>query len=81
MLSPAPLRRFLWVVLSGCVINAIYTYFKHESPTAGALAGASIGAMLFSLERFVLRHNAGAFFNRLQFLPYLGGAVAGVVGI
>ena len=35
------------------------------------MVGGSIGAALFSLERFVLRRNAGGLFGRLPFLPYL----------
>jgi adenylate cyclase len=35
------------------------------------VVGGSIGAALFSLERFVLRRNAGGLFHRLPFLPYL----------
>ena len=35
------------------------------------MVGGSIGAALFSLERFVLRRNAGGVFGRLPFLPYL----------
>ena len=35
------------------------------------MVGGSIGVALFSLERFVLRCNAGGLFRRLPFLPYL----------
>jgi len=35
------------------------------------MVGGSIGAALFSLERFVLRRNTGGLFGRLPFLPYL----------
>ena len=71
MLSPAPLRRFLWIVLFGGLIAALYADAQHGAPVIGAIVGASIGATLFSLERFVLRRNAGALFRRLPFLPYL----------
>jgi adenylate cyclase len=50
----------------------------------GALGGRAIGAILSSLEIFVLRRNVGAFFRRLPFLPYLGLRVSlygGVVAL
>jgi len=65
------LRRFLWLVFSGCLIGALYAYVGNGAPAVGALIGGSIGAALFLLERFVLRRNAGALFGRLPFLPYL----------
>ena len=40
-------------------------------PGAGAIVAGSTGATLFSLDRFVLRRNAGGLFPRLPFLPYL----------
>jgi hypothetical protein len=40
----------------------------------------SIGAALFSLERFVLRHNAGGLFRCLPFLPYLALRSAALIG-
>ena len=71
MLHPAPLRRFLWIVLAGVLIGALYGDLHHGAPGAGAIVGGSIGAALFSLDRFVLRRNAGWLFPRLPFLPYL----------
>jgi hypothetical protein len=71
MLHPAPLRRFIWIVIAGVLIGGLYGDVHHGAPGVGAMVGGSIGAALFSLERFVLRRNAGGLFGRLPFLPYL----------
>ena len=71
MLHPAPLRRFIWIVIAGVLIGALYGDVHHGAPGVGAMVGGSIGAALFSLERFVLRRNADGLFGRLPFLPYL----------
>src|SRR5580692_6066947 len=71
MLHPAPLRRFIWIVIAGVFIGGLYGDVHHGAPGVGAMVGGSIGAALFSLERFVLRRNAGGLFGRLPFLPYL----------
>src|SRR5580693_8583921 len=71
MLHPDPLRRFIWIVIAGVLIGALYGDVHHGAPGVGAMVGGSIGAALFSLERFVLRRNAGGLFGRLPFLPYL----------
>jgi adenylate cyclase len=77
MLTPAPLRRLLvrrlvWIVASGSLTGQVYANVEYGAPVVGAVAGGAMGAALFSLERFVLRRNSGAFFLRLPFLPYLG---------
>ncbi len=71
MLHPAPLRRFISIVIAGVLIGALYGDVHHGAPGIGATVGGSIGAALFALERFVLRRNAGGFLGRLPFLPYL----------
>jgi adenylate cyclase len=71
MLHPSPLRRFLWIVVFGVLIGALYSDVQHGTAPIGALAGGSMGAAVFALERFVLRRNAGGLFGRLPFLPYL----------
>ena len=71
MRHPSPLRRFLWIVTSGIVIGALYGGVQRGAPGVGALVGGSTGAAIFSLERFVLRRNAGGLFRRLPFLAYL----------
>ena len=71
MLPHAPLRRVLFVTLSGVLLVGLLTYVEHGVFVVGALAGGLIGATLISLETFVLRRNAGAFLLRLPFLPYL----------
>jgi membrane associated rhomboid family serine protease len=53
MLHPAPLRRFIWVVIAGSLIGGLYGNVEHAAPVVGALVGGSIGAVLFALERFV----------------------------
>jgi adenylate cyclase len=72
MLHPAPIRRFIWIVIAGSLIGALYGKVEYAAPVIGALVGGSIGTALFLLERFVLRRNAGGFLRRLPFLPYLG---------
>src|SRR5271165_148394 len=82
MIPHAPLRRVLFVTISGCLLGGLLTYVEHGVFVIGAFAGGSIGATLTSIEIFVLRRNAGAFFPRLPFLAYLGLRVllyAGVV--
>ncbi len=82
MIPHAPLRRILFVTISGCLLGGLLLYFEHGMFVVGAFMGGSIGAALISLEIFVLRRNAGAFFPRLPFLAYLGLRVllyAGVV--
>ena len=71
MLHPAPLRRFVWIVLVAALIGVLYGDLHHGAPGVGAIVAGSIGAALFSLDRFVLRRNAGWLFPRLPFLPYL----------
>jgi adenylate cyclase len=72
MPHPSPLRRFIWIVVVGALIGAFYSAVQHGTAPIGALAGGSMGAAVFGLERFVLRRNAGGLFGRLPFLPYLG---------
>ena len=81
MLPHAPLRRVFFVTLSGILLVGWLTYAEHGVFVAGALMGGSIGATLTSLEIFVLRRNAGAFFRRLPFLPYLGLRVLLYAGV
>jgi adenylate cyclase len=82
MIPHTPLRRIFLVTISGVLLVALLTYVEHGAFVVGALIGGSIGATLTSIEIFVLRRNAGAFFPRLPFLAYLGLRVllyAGVV--
>src|SRR5271165_6767262 len=67
MLHPAPLRRFLWIVIAAFLIGGLYADLQYGTPGTGAMVGGSMDAALFSLDRFVLRRNAGG----LPFLPYL----------
>ena len=71
MPNPFPLRRFIWIVFVSVLIGALYSDLRYGLPGAGAIIGGSMGAALFSLDRFVLRRNAGGLFPRLPFLPYL----------
>jgi adenylate cyclase len=71
MLNPAPLRRFLWIVVAAILIGGLYADLHHGTPGTGAVVGGSMGGALFSLERFVLRRNAGGLLYRVPFLPYL----------
>ena len=81
MLPHAPLRRVFLVTISGALLVGLLLYFEHGMFVVGALVGGSIGAALTSLEIFVLRRNAGAFFRRLPFLPYLGLRVLLYAGV
>jgi len=71
MLHPFPLRRFIWIVFVAALIGVLYGDLHHGAPVVGAIVAGSLGAALFSLDRFVLRRNAGWLFPRLPFLPYL----------
>ena len=71
MPHPFPLRRFIWIVCVSVLIGALYGDLRYGAPGAGAIVAGSMGAALFSLDRFVLRRNAGRLFPRLPFLPYL----------
>ena len=82
MIPHAPLRRVFFVTISSALLGGLLFYFEHSMFVVGAFVGGSIGAALTSLETFVLRRNAGAFFRQLPFLPYLALRVllyAGVV--
>jgi hypothetical protein len=68
---PSPLRRFIWIVFVSVLIGAFYADLRYSAPGTGAIVAGSMGAALFSLDRFVLRRNAGGLFPRLPFLPYL----------
>ena len=74
MLPHAPLRRVFIVTFSGALLVGLLTYVEYGVFVRGALVGGAIGAILTSLEIFVLRRNAGAFFRRLPFMPYLRSA-------
>jgi adenylate cyclase len=71
MLHASPLRRFIWVVVVGVLIGALYSDLQHGTAPIGALVGGTMGAAFFALERFVLRRNVGGLFGRLPFLAYL----------
>jgi adenylate cyclase len=71
MPNPTPLRRLLWIVLVAGLIGVLYGDLHHGTPVVGGMVAGSMGVALFSLDRFVLRRNAGILFPRLPFLPYL----------
>jgi adenylate cyclase len=71
MPHPFLLRRFIWIVFVSALIGALYGDLRYGLPGACAIVSGSMGAALFSLDRFVLRRNAGGLFPRLPFLPYL----------
>ena len=74
MPHPSPLRRFIWIVVVGVLIGALYSDVQHGTAPIGALVGGSMGAAFFALERFVLRRNAGGLFGRLPFCLILACA-------
>jgi hypothetical protein len=55
------LRLFLPRVVGAFLVGALYAGTFYGSPVSGGLAGALCAASLVSLERFVLRRNAGGF--------------------
>ena len=70
MLQPSLARALLWRLLFGATAGASYAGATHGSPAAGALAGAAMAAGFFTVERFVLRRNAGGLIRPLPFLTY-----------
>ncbi len=71
MPHPFPIRRFIRIVFFSVLIGALYGDLRYGAPGVGAIVAGSMSAALFSLDRFVLRRNAGGLFPRLPFLPYL----------
>jgi adenylate cyclase len=61
---------FLRVVVGGFLFGALYAGARYGSPVSGGLAGAFCAAGFISLERFVLRRNAGGLIRPLPFLAY-----------
>jgi adenylate cyclase len=66
----APRSNAPFPVMAGSLIGGLYVIFTTER-LESAQWWAAQGAALFSLERFVLRRNAGGLLYRLRFLPYL----------
>ena len=64
------LRPLLWRIVAGFLIGATYAGARYGSPASGGLAGALCAASFVSLERFVLRRNAGGLIPPLPFLAY-----------
>jgi adenylate cyclase len=71
MLRQFPMRRFVWIVVAGILVGALYGGIQYGTPISSALAGGEISAALFALEYFLLRRNTGRIFRSLPFLPYL----------
>lgn len=64
------LRFFLLRIVGGFLVGALYAGVRYGSPVSGGVAGALCAASFISLERFVLRRNAGGLIPRLPFLAY-----------
>jgi adenylate cyclase len=64
------LRLYLSRTVAAFLGAALYAEARYGSPVSGGLAGALCAASLISLERFVLRRNAGGFIRPLPFLAY-----------
>jgi adenylate cyclase len=74
------LRPLLLRVVLGLLAGAFYSGVRYQSPATGGLVGAltvtgsAVGALMatgfYSLERFVLRRNAGGLIRPLPFLVY-----------
>jgi adenylate cyclase len=63
-------RLYLSRTVAALLAAALYAEARYGSPVSGGLAGALCAASLISLERFVLRRNAGGFIRPLPFLAY-----------
>ncbi len=70
MSSQPILRSLLLRLVIGFLIGALYSGVRYGSPETGGAVGASLAVGFFSLERFVLRRNAGGFVRPLPFLTY-----------
>ena len=70
MSQPSLARALLWRLLFGATAGVSYAGATHGSPAAGALAGAAMAAGFLTVERFVLRRNAGGLIRPLPFLTY-----------
>jgi adenylate cyclase len=64
------LRLYLSRTVAAFLAAGLYGEARYGSPVSGGLAGALCAASLISLERFVLRRNAGGFIRPLPFLAY-----------
>ena len=70
MPDPSILRFFLLRIVGGFLAGALYAGARYGSPVSGGVAGALCAASFISLERFVLRRNAGGLIRPLPFLAY-----------
>jgi adenylate cyclase len=75
------LRFLLWRIVAGFLIGALYAGTRYGSPVSGGLAGALCAASFDSLERFVLRRNAGGLIRPLPFLAYFALRSVVYVGV
>jgi adenylate cyclase len=79
---PARSRLFVWILLTGMVLSAVYGHFDPLSKNGGgtgyvrgAVTGAIISSVLASLEIFVFAGPRGALFRRVPFRVYLAARV------
>ena len=70
MPDPSILRFFLLRIVGGFLAGVLYAGVRYGSPVSGGVAGALCAASFISLERFVLRRNAGGLIRPLPFLAY-----------
>jgi adenylate cyclase len=70
MRDPSILRSLFWRIVAGFLIGAAYGGVRYGSPATGAPVGVLMAVGFHSLERFVLRRNAGGFIRPLPFLAY-----------
>jgi hypothetical protein len=75
------LRFLLWRIVAGFLVGALYAGTRYGSPVSGGLAGALCAASFDSLERFVLRRNAGGLIRPLPFLAYFALRSVVYVGV
>ncbi len=67
MWRPSPFRRLVWLVAVAFLIGAFYTGVRNGRPEIGGAIGASMAVALRTVERFVLRRNAGGLIPNCRF--------------
>jgi adenylate cyclase len=75
------LRPLLWRIVAGLLIGALYGGARSGAPETGGLIGALMAPSFYSLERFVLRRNAGGLIRPLPFLIHLALRSALYLGV
>ena len=70
MRQPSTLRLLAFALIVGVPGGALYAGLRYQAPFIGAAVGLVMSASFYSVERFVLRRNAGGLIRPLPFLAY-----------